>query len=46
MIDTTALSNGLHTIVWTATDSAGLTGGIGSRFFTDLEWCQRADDGG
>ncbi len=33
MIDTTVLSNGLHTIVWTATDNAGLTGGIGSRFF-------------
>jgi hypothetical protein len=33
MIDTTALSNGLHTIVWTATDSLGFTGGIGSRFF-------------
>lgn len=33
IIDTTALSNGLHTIVWTATDSGGNTGGIGSRFF-------------
>jgi len=33
VIDTTALSNGLHTIVWTATDSAGMTGGLGSRFF-------------
>jgi hypothetical protein len=32
-INTTALSNGLHTIVWTASDSAGVTGGIGSRFF-------------
>jgi hypothetical protein len=36
MIDTTALTNGLHTIVWTATDSAGATGGIGSRFFRVL----------
>jgi hypothetical protein len=27
------LSNGLHTIVWTATDSAGSTAGVGSRFF-------------
>jgi hypothetical protein len=33
MIDTTTLSNGLHTIVWTATDSAGVTSGLGSRFF-------------
>jgi Divergent InlB B-repeat domain len=33
IIDTTALTNGLHTIVWTATDSAGMTSGLGSRFF-------------
>jgi subtilisin family serine protease len=33
IIDTTTLSNGLHTIVWTATDSAGITSGLGSRFF-------------
>ena len=33
VIDTTALSNGLHTIVWTATDSAGVTSGLGSRYF-------------
>jgi Divergent InlB B-repeat domain len=33
VIDTTTLSNGLHTIVWTATDSAGMTSGLGSRFF-------------
>jgi uncharacterized repeat protein (TIGR02543 family) len=33
IIDTTTLSNGLHTIVWTATDSAGVTSGIGSRYF-------------
>ena len=33
IIDTTTLSNGLHTIVWTATDSAGVTSGLGSRFF-------------
>ena len=32
-IDTTTLSNGLHTIVWTATDSAGVTSGLGSRYF-------------
>ncbi len=33
IIDTTTLANGLHTIVWTATDSAGITSGLGSRFF-------------
>jgi len=33
MIDTTALTNGLHTIVWTAGDSAGGYSGLGSRFF-------------
>ena len=32
-IDTTALANGLHTIVWTVTDSGGVTAGIGSRYF-------------
>ncbi|MDO8837013.1 MAG: hypothetical protein Q7V01_15530, partial [Vicinamibacterales bacterium] len=32
-IDTTALSNGLHTIAWGVTDSAGRAEGIGSRFF-------------
>jgi len=32
-IDTTTLSNGLHTIAWSVTDSAGRTEGIGSRFF-------------
>jgi Viral BACON domain len=34
VIDTTALENGRHTIVWTATDSGGFTEGLGSRFFT------------
>jgi hypothetical protein len=33
LIDTTTLTNGLHTIVWTATDNAGVTSGIGSRYF-------------
>ncbi len=33
VIDTTALSNGLHTIVWTATDNAGAISGLGSRYF-------------
>ncbi|MDO8836333.1 MAG: hypothetical protein Q7V01_12100, partial [Vicinamibacterales bacterium] len=33
-IDTTTLTNGLHTIAWGVTDSAGRTEGIGSRNFT------------
>ncbi len=33
MIDTTALTNGLHTISWVVRDDAGQTSGIGSRFF-------------
>jgi hypothetical protein len=32
-IDTTKLTNGLHTVSWVATDSAGNRQGIGSRFF-------------
>lgn len=32
-LDTTAYENGLHTIHWSASDSAGNTDGIGSRFF-------------
>jgi hypothetical protein len=34
VIDTTALSEGVHTIAWIATDDHGITTGIGSRFFT------------
>jgi hypothetical protein len=33
MLDTTTLTNGLHTIQWVVTDSAGETSGVGSRFF-------------
>jgi hypothetical protein len=33
-IDTTTLTNGLHTIAWTVTDNAENTDGIGSRYFT------------
>jgi hypothetical protein len=35
-INTTTLTNGLHTIAWGVTDSAGRVEGIGSRFFTVL----------
>jgi hypothetical protein len=33
ILDTTAYANGIHTIQWTATDDAGNTDGIGSRYF-------------
>jgi hypothetical protein len=33
-LDTTAYENGMHTIQWTASDDAGNTDGIGSRYFT------------
>jgi alpha-tubulin suppressor-like RCC1 family protein len=32
-IDTTTLTDGLHTISWTVTDNLGSTNGVGSRFF-------------
>jgi hypothetical protein len=32
--DTTAYSNGIHTIAWTAADNGGNSDGIGSRYFT------------
>lgn len=34
ILDTTTLTNGLHTISWTVQDSGGAVEGIGSRFFT------------
>ncbi len=33
-IDTTAYTDGIHTISWAATDNAGNTDGIGSRYFS------------
>ncbi|NIM79298.1 MAG: hypothetical protein GTN53_12700 [Candidatus Aminicenantes bacterium] len=33
-LDTTAYKNGIHTIQWTASDSAGNFDGIGSRYFS------------
>ena len=33
-LDTTAYTNGIHTIYWIATDSGGDADGIGSRYFT------------
>jgi hypothetical protein len=34
--DTTVYTNGVHTIAWSVTDSAGNTDGIGSRYFSIL----------
>ena len=34
MLDTTTLTNGVHTIAWVARDSAGGATGMGSRYFT------------
>jgi hypothetical protein len=34
VIDTTAMTNGLHTIVWVVQDNTGAIEGIGSRFFS------------
>lgn len=34
MVDTTTLTDGIHTIAWIVTDTGGHTVGIGSRFFT------------
>ena len=34
VIDTTSLTNGLHTVSWTVVDDGGAVEGIGSRFFT------------
>ncbi len=33
MLDTTQLTNGLHTISWVVRDNAGQSSGVGSRFF-------------
>ncbi len=33
-IDTTTLSNGVHTIAWIVTDNLGAADGVGSRYFT------------
>jgi subtilisin-like proprotein convertase family protein/uncharacterized protein YegL len=43
VLDTTTLSNGLHTLAWSVTDSLGRTEGIGSRFFTVLNPSVPAD---
>jgi hypothetical protein len=34
VLDTTTMSNGLHSIAWVVRDNTGATQGIGSRFFT------------
>jgi len=35
-IDTTTLTNGVHTIAWSVTDNLGRADGIGSRYFSVL----------
>ena len=32
--DTRTLTNGVHTVAWAVTDNAGVTSGVGSRYFT------------
>jgi Divergent InlB B-repeat domain/Beta-propeller repeat/Viral BACON domain len=39
-LDTTTLSNGLHTLSWSVIDNAGRADGVGSRFFTVLNGAQ------
>lgn len=34
ILDTTTLTNGVHTISWSVTDTLDVTSGVGSRFFT------------
>jgi hypothetical protein len=41
-LDTTAYEDGVHTIQWTASDSAGNKDGIGSRYFTINNACSTA----
>ncbi|NIM13105.1 MAG: hypothetical protein GTO45_13395 [Candidatus Aminicenantes bacterium] len=41
-LDTTAYENGVHTIQWTARDSAGNSDGIGSRYFMIQNSSQRS----
>ena len=45
VIDTTTLTNGLHTISWTVVDNQGAIEGIGSRFFTVSNGAGDADGG-
>jgi hypothetical protein len=46
VIDTTTLLDGLHTIAWTATDSAGASSGLGSRYFRVVNGAAAAISGG
>ncbi len=41
-IDTTAYSNGLHTIQWSVTDNAGNSDGVGSRYFKIMNTSARS----
>jgi hypothetical protein len=39
VLDTTTLSNGVHTIYWIVTDNLGAADGVGSRYFTVSNPC-------
>ena len=44
-LDTTTLTNGMHTIGWFVTDNCDRADGIGSRFFTVANLVEHCDDG-
>jgi hypothetical protein len=44
-LDTTRLTNGVHTISWAVTDNLGITSGVGSRFFTVSNGAAMRDQG-
>jgi len=43
VFDTTTMTNGVHTIAWSVTDSASRVEGIGSRFFTVFNGAARPE---
>ena len=45
-LNTTTMTNGLHTIAWIVTDSAGRAAGIGSRYFTVQNAGGAVEEGG
>jgi hypothetical protein len=46
MLDTTALTNGVHTTAWGVVDNQGAAQGIGSRHFTVMNPTGAASDAG
>ena len=45
IIDTTSLTNGMHTISWVVTDDQGSTEGIGEPVLHGVEWLRGVDSG-